>query len=218
MSEDYVEIINQELDELVGKCETEWYTTKYTIPTVKNDENSIEIRVFTSSILEYKFEGDAFLLRPYRYINYVDQSRLRDRDLIRVKDRETFRNMVRQDIQNYLIPYIFECYKSNSIKTLPDKLKAPEIKNDISKITKKWLEKAFKSNGETIYKFNTWENDGKSLSAEFMVDCGRRGIHSHNSVTINNRGAISVSLCEVLEGVGIEENIEEAIEKYIRGE
>ena len=43
---------------------------------------------------------------------------------------------------------------------------------------------------------------------EFNVDCGRLGTHSNNKVIINNSGLVRVYLADVIEGSGIEDELE----------
>lgn len=166
----------------------------------------------------YLGENDKLILFPEPFRNgYGNQDPIKT---LIFESKTIFRDYVKQMITLELVPAIQSWYKSNSLKTMPTKMKVEE-KFDISKITKEWFQNAFfeitedYSNQETVRKVKI-ETTDTTVLIKFSVDCGRRGIHKYNTVEINNRGYIYVDLCEVIEGGDIEHQLEEKIEEFIK--
>jgi hypothetical protein len=61
------------------------------------------------------------------------------------------------------------------------------------------------------------KSKGNSIVVTFDVDCGRGGKHSGSSVTLTNE-IVRVSLCEMIEGGGIEEIMSDNLTRISLGE
>ena len=92
---------------------------------------------------------------------------------------------------------------------------------DFIKINKKWFKKTFEtiseehSNSETIENIKIVDkNGGKEIT--FSVECGCGGIHKDNTITINDRGYISMNLSEIINGGDIDGRLEIAIKEAIK--
>ena len=167
----------------------------------------------------YLDENDQLVLftEPFCRRNYGNQEPIKT---LIFDPKPIFRDYVKQMIVLELVPEIKSWYKSNSLKNMPSKMKVEE-KFDLSKITKEWFKEIFYeatencSNGESAKKIKIKTTD-TTILIEFAVDCGRRGIHKDNTVEINDRGQVDVYLCELLEGGGIEDELEEKIIDFIK--
>jgi hypothetical protein len=90
-------------------------------------------------------------------------------------------------------------------------------------IYKNWLADTFQSitedthNGETIEDISI-DDDGDDITILFTVDGNRAGKHDDNRIIINKKigySEVKVRLCELLEGGGIEEELETKIKENI---
>jgi hypothetical protein len=216
MYKEYVDIIKEELDELVGSLDE---------LSIECDDKDISIMIDRSPVIQTRMSGEShFLLKPFHHKNYdrlsfEEKIIAIDADCIKIKDLNIYRNMIRNSIINDLIPTIKDYYMQNYIKKLPTQLTENKIIN-FSKLTAKWLKKTFNEVSEDVMNGESMENlkitkTDTDWVANFNVDCGRRGIHKNNYIKINNRGGINVGLCEAIEVGGIESGVTEEIKKYL---
>lgn len=128
---------------------------------------------------------------------------------IYTEDTSILMKLVDKIFDDYCIPMLMTLYKTKVIDKLPKSIKYTPLKINFNNVTIESFKQAFYEstdnviNGETAeeVKINIVED---KLRIDFNVDCGRRGIHRHNSVIINDRGDIRVELCEAIEGGGVE--------------
>lgn len=89
---------------------------------------------------------------------------------------------------------------------------------------KQWLMEEFESiteehmNAETMIDVSI-ENEDENIIIIFNIDANRRGIQTHNTIYITKQlgySEVKVRICELLEGYGIEEDLELAIQNNIK--
>ena len=142
-----------------------------------------------------------------------------ERKEIPIDSLDIFNGYAKMILIDFCKPSLIMDYKKKILKKLPENL---GIKNtvDLSRINKKWIKKTFEEITSSILNSESIENiefkkSIDSLCIEFDINGGRWGIHKDNEIIINDRGNISVNLCDFIEGRGIETELKERINKLI---
>lgn len=205
----FLDIVNEEIDNLVGKFDE---------LNVEPNERGITILINRSVIFDLRIEDNNLL------VNF-------DKIKLKINNLDVIRDCVRQMIQQILIPEINILYKETTydssghkvpfIKNFPKKLKKVEKQLNFDAITKGWLRSTFKKiseelmNGEIIEKVKIEKTD-YGMNIIFNLNCDRYGVYKNKSIQINNRGGVKVDLYDTpVEGCGIESQLEEEIYNII---
>jgi hypothetical protein len=215
MNQKYIQIINDKCLEVYGK------------PFIVAESNSDDTRLNIRSNIDKGYrlftffteDGHFIINLPYFY-NPKDRNHNKLPIEIKCDDLNIFKQTLKPIFDLLITPHIIQAYKQNQLDELPPTLQTNIPNVDLSKLTVESFEQLFNETTEEESNGETTLNIQRSVSYtdvkfEFLVDCGRQGIHKHNIVTVNYRGKIHISLAEIIEGGGIEETLEEKILKLI---
>lgn len=201
-SEEYLKIIDEIAEEVVGD--------KLVSGEVNTAHTRLSITIREKNSCGYG--GDTLILKDGYFL--IDDLPFDSIDF--------FREYIRQLMLVKIKKQILDLYKRGILKKLPSKMSRLEPSNPtFENITEKWFKEKFEviaeeeSNSETIEDLK-FEMIGKALHISFAVDCGRRGVHRANKISISERGDICMGLAEVIEGGDIEHHLRIAIEERIK--
>jgi hypothetical protein len=102
-----------------------------------------------------------------------------------------------------------------AVEEAREKLKFEDVKEYLN-FDKEWLINKFyeiseyEGNGETIEDVE-FKKNGDGVKITFSLNCGRYGTHKNNYIRISREDGVYLSLDEILEGGGVEAELEEAI-------
>jgi hypothetical protein len=139
---------------------------------------------------------------------------------ISVENPHILKMVVIEIFKKHCEPRLIDLYEKNVIDKLPKRTNYQPKNIDFSKLTNQIFKDIFLEATEEVLNSEKVDEmeikiEDDTLKIEFRVDCGRRGIHKYNEVKINKRGRIRVNLCEMIEGGGIEELLEEKLLKLL---
>lgn len=213
----FINILKEEIENAVGEFpdlnivintgKDGWFYTKFSIGIVSRAAFDVNLDKNNKLILFQPFSNmDLYRDKPIKTLSF-------EPELI-------FRDYVKQLIVSDLIPAINEWYKFKFIN-LPEKMKGSEKKIDLSKITKEWFKNVFdqvteeQMNGETAKKIKI-EQIGKELTINFDIDCDRYGYWKNHTVTINDRGNVSINLSDCPVEGAIESTLKRKLDEILK--
>lgn len=212
MNQKYIDIINEMATEKYGEgiilCESNSDDTRLHI--------SIKLKISTYHVFSFRTKDGKYLLEIPDLGKGFSQ-----RGEIGLDCFETFKTIVNEVFDSKCTLSIIEFYQKYCIDVLP---KCIPVKDDydLTLITADIITELFNEaaddvlNGETVETI-TVSNDKNKVVFNFSVDCGRSGTHKYNSVIINKRGDIDVTLANIIEGCGIERHIIEKLKEHFEG-
>lgn len=144
-------------------------------------------------------------------------------------NKEFFRDYATQIVNTKLKEAFITAYKNNWIDKLPNKLTFEPDPFNVDNITAEWFTYAFakiaeyESNSETIENVKlTKVEPNSSLKGIFVIqfdlDCGRRGLFRGLTVSINDKGVVTVDVDDTpIESGGIASVLSECVALKIQG-
>jgi hypothetical protein len=207
----YIDIINETLDEKYG-------TKLFEVSTSDEIIDIIQIQS-RKGFTFYMENGNYVINLPFLYDKRDYYGNYRPLRPIPINNLEFFKYILNIVIEKELSHILIDCYEGGILKELPKCLKQFQIKYDLSKLSEDIFVKYFneatedESNGEKcdVLMYAITEN---GIEIEFEVDCGRWGVHDGGRVSISTTGRIYVTLPEIIEGGGVEDELIEKLKNF----